>query len=446
MQQDSFLSFDLPAVARKKVSIGFDGGMLSSDAGVLLLRGVEQRLSIATRLAACLTDHRDPNRIDHTVVEMLRLRMFAIAAGYEDSNDCTTLRHDPVFKMALGRAPESGDPLCSQPTMSRLENAPSRTEIARMMGAMVDLFCASWTRAPASIILDIDDTFDAVHGKQQLSLFNAHYDERCFLPIHIYEGTSGKPVAVILREGKTPTGVEVRTILKRVIARIRRHWPKVHILVRGDSHYGRWEVMDWCEASDVDYIFGFGGNPVLHTMVRPISDELCVRRAITGAEKRRTWKALHYGAKSWGRQRRMVARIEATTLGLDIRYIVTTLRGTAKYLYETVYCGRGQAENFIKLHKAQLASDRTSCRDPRANQMRLILHTAAYWLLHTLRAAAPKRSVWARAEFNTLRLRLIKVAARVVEATARIRVWLPTACPHGTAFKLLAGRFAAAGP
>jgi hypothetical protein len=204
--------------------------------------------------------------------------------------------------------------------------------------------------------------------------------------------------------------------------------------------------MDWCEANDVDYIFGFGGNPVLHAMVRPISDELCVRRATTGAEKRRTWKALHYGAKSWGTQRRMVARIEATTLGLDIRYIVTTLRGTAKYLYETVYCGRGQAENFIKLHKAQLASDRTSCRDPRANQMRLILHTAAYWLLHTLRAAAPKRSVWARAEFNTLRLRLIKVEARVVEATARIRVWLPTACPDGAAFKLLAGRFAAAGP
>jgi hypothetical protein len=178
-------------------------------------------------------------------------------------------------------------------------------------------------------------------------------------------------------------------------------------------------------------------------MVRPIADELCVRRAITGADKRRTWKGLRYGAKSWGTQRRMVARIEATTLGLDIRYIVTSLRGPA---YETVYCARGQAENFIKLHKAQLASDRTSCRDPRANQMRLILHTAAYWLLHTLRAAAPKRSVWARVEFNTLRLRLIKIAARVVEGAARIRVWLPTACPDGAAFKLLAGRFAAAGP
>jgi hypothetical protein len=275
MQQDSLLSFDLPAVARKKVCIAFDGGMLSSNAGVLLLRGVERRLRIAARLAECLIDRRDQDRVDHPLVEMLRLRMFAIAAGYEDTNDCTTLRHDPVFKMAVGRAPESGEPLCSQPTMSRLENAPSRTEIARMMGAMVELFCASWKRAPASIILDIDDTFDAVHGKQQLSLFNAHYDERCFLPIHIYEGTSGKPVAMILREGKTPTGVEVRTILKHVIARIRRHWPKVGILVRGDSHYGRAEAMVWCETNGVDYIFGFGGNSVLHDWCGP-SPMTCV--------------------------------------------------------------------------------------------------------------------------------------------------------------------------
>jgi len=295
MQQDSRLPFDLPAVGRKKVSIAFDGGMLSSNAGVLLLRGVEQRLGIAKCLAACLTDHRDPDRIDHPLIEMLRLRMFAIASGYEDTNDCTTLRDDPVFKMAVGHAPESGAPLCSQPTMSRLENAPSRTEIARMMGAMVDLFCASWKRAPVSIILDIDDTFDAVHGKQQLSLFNAHYDERCFLPIHIYEGTSGKPVTMILRAGKTPSGVEVRTILKRVIARIRQHWPKVDILVRGDSHYGRSEAMSWCEANGVDYIFGFGSNPVLHDLLRPVADELCVRRAITGAEKLRTCKGLRYG-------------------------------------------------------------------------------------------------------------------------------------------------------
>jgi hypothetical protein len=446
MEQDTLLPFDLPAVARKKVSVAFDGGLLSSDAGVLVLRDVERHLGLATRLAGCLHDRRVAERIDHDLEEMLRLRMFAIAAGYEDANDCDKLRHDPVFKMAVGRPPESGAPLCSQPTLSRLENAPSRIEIARLMVAMVDQFCASWKRAPRSIVLDIDDTFDAVHGHQQLALFNAHYDERCFLPIHIYEGNTGKPVAVILRSGKTPNGVEVRTILKHVIGHIRRHWPKVHILVRGDSHYGRDEAMSWCEANGIDYIFGLAGNTVLAAVLHPAADALCVKRAVSQAAKLRRCSKLRYGAKSWDEPRRVIARLEATRLGLDIRYVVTSLTGSAEHLYETVYCGRGQAENFIKLHKAQLASDRTSCRDPKANQFRLILHTAAYWLLHTMRAAAPKRSFWARAEFTTLRLRLIKIAARVVEGAARIRLWLPTACPDADFFRWLAGRFATAGP
>jgi hypothetical protein len=443
MSEDTLLPFDLPSVGRKKLSVAFDGGLLSSNGGVLLLRGVERRLGLAARLAGCLRDKRNPNSILHTVEEMLRLRMFAIAAGYEDADDCDALRHDPLFKMALGREPETGDGLCSQPTMSRLENAPSRIEIGRMMGAMIDQFCASYPRAPASIILDIDDTFDAVHGHQQLSLFNAHYDERCFLPIHIYEGASGKPVAMILREGKTPSGREVRTILKHVVARIRRRWPKVHILVRGDGHYGRAEAMAWCEQTPgIDYIFGLPGNAVLDALTRPAADALCVERALGAAPVLRRFALLRYGAKSWKKQRRVVARLEATPLGLDIRYVVTSLPGTAQHLYEIVYCGRGQAENFIKLHKAQLASDRTSCRDPKANQFRLILHTAAYWLLHTLRAAAPKRSTLARAEFQTLRLRLLKIAARVIEGAARIRVWLPTSCPDAALFKLLAGRFA----
>jgi Transposase DDE domain group 1 len=446
MEEDSFLPFELPAVARKKVSVAFDGGMLSSDAGVLVLRDVERRLGMAARLAGCIRDRRNARRIDHTLEEMLRLRMFAIAAGYEDANDCATLRHDPVFKMAVGRAPETGDPLCSQPTLSRLENAPSRVELVRLMATMIDQFCASYRRPPSSIVLDIDDTFDAVHGRQQLSLFNAHYDERCFLPIHIYEGTTGKPVAVILREGKTPTGVEVRTILKHVIRRIRGHWPKVHILVRGDSHYGRVEAMEWCEQQGVDYVFGFGGNAVLKAMTQPAADVLCVKRATSAATKLRAFATLSYGARSWHKERRIAARIEATSKGLDIRYVVTSLKGTAKHLYETVYCARGQAENFIKWHKAQLASDRTSCRDPRANQFRLILHTAAYWLMLTVRAAMPKRSFLAHAEFDTLRMRLIKIAARVVESAARIRVWLPTACPDAALFRHLAGRFAATGP
>lgn len=446
MEEDTLLPFAFPAVARKKVSAAFDGGMLSSDAGVLLLRAVEKKLGLAPRLSACLKDKRDPDLIEHTVEEMIRLRVLAIAAGYEDANDFDRLRYDPVFKMAAGRSPEDGDPLCSQPTLSRLENAPSRTELGRMMLAMIDQFCASYRRAPKSIVLDIDDTFDAVHGHQQLSLFNAHYDERCFLPIHIYEGSSGKPVAMILREGKTPSGPEVRTILKHVINRIRSCWPKVHILVRGDSHYGRHEAMEWCESQGVDYVFGFAPNAILAAMVRSDADALCVERATSGAQKLRSFRKLRYGARSWKRERRLVARLEATEKGLDIRYIVTSLKGGAKHLYEIVYCARGEMENFIKLHKAQLASDRTSCRDPRANQFRLILHTAAYWLMLDMRKAVPRRSPLFRAEFATLRLHLIKIAARVVEVTARIRISLPTACPHAALFRQLVGRFAAAGP
>jgi hypothetical protein len=327
-----------------------------------------------------------------------------------------------------------------------LENAPSKIEIARLMAAMVDQFCDSYRRAPSSITLDIDDTFDAVHGHQQLSLFNAHYDERCFLPIHIYEASSGKPVAMILREGKTPSGEEVRMVLKHVIRRIRRHWPKIHILVRGDSHYDRDEVMEWCENDGTDYVFGFAGNDVLHALTREAADAIAVRRALLGEDKVRGFKAFRYGAKSWDKERRVVARIEATPKGLDVRYVVTSLRAGAMYLYQTLYCARGNAENFIKLHKSQLASDRTSCRDPRANQFRLILHTAAYWLMLAMRDAIAKRSPLSIAEFTTIRLRLLKIAARVVEGTARIRVFLPAACPDRDVFSALAGRLCAAGP
>jgi hypothetical protein len=446
MHDDNLLPFSLPAVCRKKVSVSFDGGSLSSDGGVLVLRDVERRLGLAERLAGCLVDRRDPVRINHELVEMLRWRMFLIAAGYEDADDCDSLRADPVFKMAVGRLPESGKALCSQPTMSRLENAPSKIAIARMMVAMVDLFCASWDRPPQAITLDIDDTLDRVHGHQQLSLFNAHYDERCFLPIHIYEASSGKPVAVILRPGKTPGGAEVRAIVKHVTRRLRRHWPATGICWRGDSHYARPEAMEWCEANGVGYLFGLAGNDALDARIRDMADDLCVRRAEAGEEKRRTWTAFDYAAKSWSKRRRVVARLEASQRGFDARYIVTSLTGSAERLYETDYCARGQAENFIKLHKTQLASDRTSCRSPTANQFRLILHTAAYWLLHTLRAAAPAASSWAAAEFTTLRLRLIKLAARVSEGAARIRVRLPSACPDKAIFRLLAGRFAAVGP
>ena len=446
MTEDTFLPFDLPAVSRKKVTADFAGGSISSDGGLVLLRAAERRLRLAETLAGCIREWRDPDRVVHSLPAMLRFRMFAIACGYEDADDCDDLRSDPLFKLAVGRAPESGRDLCSQPTMSRLENAPSLSEVGRLTAALVDIFCRSFPAPPAAITLDIDETCDAVHGHQQLSLFHGFYDTRCFLPVHVYHVESGKPVAILLRPGKTPSGVEVRTMLRHLTRRIRRHWPRTRLTFRGDSHYGRTEAMAWCEDNGVDYIFGLAGNAVLHALADETADDVELRHAETGADKTRGFADFDYAAGSWDRERRVVARLEATTRGFDARYIVTSLKGEPRHLYEGVYCARGQAENLIKQHKAQLASDRTSCQSPLANQFRLVLHTAAYWLMLALRDTVPRRMDLAWAEFATIRQRLLKIGARVVEKAARVRIHLASACPDATLFRLLAGRFATSGP
>ena len=428
------------------MSASFDGGAISSDGGLLLLREADRRLGLTRMLASCVQDRRDPSRISHAVEEMLLFRMMAIACGHEDADDCDALRDDPLFKLAAGRLPESGAPLCSQPTMSRFENMPNRTGAARMTAMMVDLFCKSFAKQPDAITLDIDDTCDPVHGGQQLSLFNAHYDTHCFLPIHIYDVSSGKPVVVFLREGKTPSGKEVALVLKHLDRRIRKHWPKTNITFRGDSHYGRPEAMAWCEANGIDYIFGLAGNSVLHRQVYEAGDALKVLRAEQGADKLRAFTETRYAAASWTTERRVIVRFEATTLGFDARYIVTTLTGEAQHLYENVYCQRGQAENLIKMHKVQMASDRTSCQSAIANQVRLVLHTGAYWLMLALRNAIPATHELAKAEFDTLRIKLLKIGARIIETASRIRVHLASACPNASLFRLIAGRLAAAGP
>ena len=345
----------LPAVGGKPVHVAFDGGRLTSDAGILLLAALEQRLNIAERLATCIEDPREPERVRHGLAEMIRYRALLIAAGYPDGNDCDALRSDPAFKMAVGRLPESGADLCSQPTISRLENLPGPVALKRMMAAMVELFCDSFDQVPRRILLDIDDTEDRVHGGQQLALWNAHYDSRCFLPIHIYEATTGKPVAVILRPGKTPDGAEVALVLRHLIGHIRARWPVVEIVVRGDSHYGRPEAMAWCERNRVGYIFGLASNPVLLRQVSPLAEDAALGRLAGEAEKVRRYGDFRYAAKSWAKsctgERRVIARVEAGPQGADSRFIVTNLPGLPKALYEKLYCARGQAENLIKAHK-----------------------------------------------------------------------------------------------
>jgi hypothetical protein len=252
---------------------------------------------------------------------------------------------------------------------------------------------------------------------------------------------------MLLRPGKTPSGAEIRNHLRRLVRRIRSHWPTTRLTIRGDGHYGRPEVMAWCEAHGVDYILGLPGNTVLSRLLEPMADDIRVRRAEEQAPVVRGYTETRYGAKSWQCQRRVAARIEATTQGLDIRCVVTNLLGgSPEWLYDTLYCARGQAENLIKLHKAQLASDRTSCRSPLANQVRLILHTGAYWMMLKLRDAIPEPQPLARAEFTTLRMRLLKTAARITETASRVRVAFAAACPEAALFASLARCLQPAGP
>jgi hypothetical protein len=417
---------------------------------LLLLREAERKLGMCRRLAAAMPDRRDPDRVRHEMFEMVMARTSAIACGHKDAIDLDRLRHDPLMKVAVGRHPQTGAPLASQSTISRLENTPSKTEAARLCVALLDQF--GTTVKPARLeIIDIDDTFCAAHGGQQLAFWNAHHDERGFASMHIYHVASGTPVAAILRPARTPKGTEVRTVVKHVTKRLKQHWPHTRIVWRGDGHYGRVEAMEWIENDGDDYIFGLAGNAVLDAMVAKTADNLRFHHAKSRQPKLRTYASFMYQATSWKRPRKVVARLECslqpdagetTSTGMrqevDIRYVVTSLKGSAQYLYEDVYCQRGQMENLIKLHKAQLASDRMSCHSATANQVRLALHTAAFWLMHGVRAAIPQTDPLAKAEFATIRERLIKIGARVIEHLARIRIQLPTSCPEGALFRAVA--------
>ena len=442
------LPFDLPAVSGKKLTVDYDGGNQSSDSGVLLLRLAEARLGVCRRVGAAMRDRRDPTRIEHTMKELVTARAFAIACGHEDAIDLDLLRDDPGFKLALGRCPESGAPLASQSTVTRMENAPSKIEAARVTAALVDQFAASVTPGPEAI-LDIDDSFYVAHGGQQLAFWNAHHDERGFAPMHIYHVASGAPVVTILRTAKTPKGSEAATVMKHVTKRLRRTaaWTDTRIIWRGDSHYGRPEAMEWCEANGCGYVFGMAGNSVLDGLVAEAAEHLGFWHALSEAPKTRGYAQVEYQAKSWSRPRRVVARIEVSLQpdgkgGLsqetDIRYVVTSLTGRPEHIYEDVYCQRGEAENLIKLHKTQFASSRTSCHSATANQIRLVLATAAFWLMREVRRAIPAGHRMARAEFATIRERLLKIAARIVEMKARIRVHLPASCPERSLFRTVA--------
>src|SRR5450631_1884025 len=430
----------LSPVAGKPIIARFDGGLLSSDGGLLALREIEQRLGIASRVAGCIADPRVPEQITHQLDEIVRFRMLMIAAGYEDGNDADALRHDPMFKLAMGRLPEDGA-LCSQPTISRLENLPDKRTLLRMGYAMVDFYCDSFRHVPRRIVLDIDDTFDAVHGGQQLRLFNAHHDQYGFQPIVVFDA-EGRMIAAVLRPACRPDGRQIVKWLRRLIAALRENWPRVEIMLRADSHYCTPEVLRFCRARRLDYTLGVAPTATLRKHIVTL-EESTAARAATDADgkKLRRFKEFYDGAGSWDRVERIIARVEAGPRGTDTRFIVTSLATlSGRTIYQDIYCVRGQAENHIKAWKTHLAADRTSCSRATANQLRLFLHAGAYWIMWGLRVSMPRRSRWRVAQFDTLRLRLIKLAVRIEVLRTQVRLHLPKATPDQAIFTLLLTR------
>ena len=435
----------LSPVARKSLTATQDAGNLTSNGGLVVLREAARRLDLAGVIADPLPDTRNQLLVIHSYRAMVTARMMAIAAGQEDADDLDALRHDPALLIACERAPEGGHDIPSQPTISRLENLADARTLYRIGTGFIDLFCESYARAPTSIVLDIDDTDDMVHGQQELALFNTHAGGHCFQPIHIFEGNSGKPILSLLRPGKRPSGQEIARVLAHVIRRIRRHWPQVDILVRADGHYCAPEVLDLLRKKRCGYILGLSRNKTLDALAAPWREQ-CQWRWKPSPGRVRRFHQFEYAAGSWSKEEKVIARVEATELGTDARFIVTNLAGRGKHLYDKVYCQRGRAENLIKDMKLATRSDKTACSRWQANQFRLFLHMGAYWLLHSLRMAAPKRSRWRGATFETIRYVFVKIAVRVEEMKRSVKLAFPSHLPHADALALVTQRLTAQGP
>lgn len=409
----------------KKVEVDFNGGEVTSDAGLLFLRESESQIGVINKIATVLHDKRHPSYVKHHIVQLLTQRVFQIASGYEDGNDSDDLRDDPILKMSCDKE----EALASQPTMCRFENAPTRSALYRIAQVLVDVFIASYDKAPQGIVLDIDDTDDPTYGHQQLSLFNAYHDCYCYMPLHIYEGKSGKLITTILRPGKRASGKEIVSILKRVVKRIRAAWPHVGILLRGDSYYSSPAVYDFCREHDIKYAIGFKPYKPLMNKAQELINK---SRELYEFTKRpvKLYGECTYQAGSWSSPARIIYKSEYNHQGSNLRFIVTNLvHANRKFIYETIYCGRGAMELMIKEHKNHLISDRTSCSSFEANQFRLFLHSIAYVLVHSFRERHLKNTELARAQFNTIRLKILKIGARVRHLSTKIKIHLPSSYP-----------------
>jgi hypothetical protein len=422
----------------------FDGGRVSSDGGLLLLREVDRRYGVTESIASRLRDRRQPGKVRQSLHDLVRQRVYQIACGYEDCNDAATLAGDPVFKAALDRVPNSDPDLASQPTLSRFENGLSRTDLYRAAQVLIELFVAQ-TRPPQQIILDVDATDDPTHGQQEFSFFHGYYGTYCYLPLLCFASAddgSHHLLAAVLRPGNVHAGAKTVVILKRIVARLRQAWPDTEILLRGDSGLALPEVYDWCEAHGVDYLIGLARNSRLQALAEPFLAQARDEHRQTQSKVRHLHE-VRYAAGSWPAERRVIVKAEVTAQGDNLRFVVTSLEGdTPDDLYAR-YAERGDVENRIKELKNDLAADRTSCHRFLANQARLLLHAVAFVLLTLLRGLLTGTEL-ATAQAATLRLRLLKVGVRVRQSVRRLWLHLASAYPWQHLWQLVLDRLRAA--
>jgi len=413
----------------KEVVADFAGGRITSDAGGLLLRELDQRYRIAENAARCLHDPRDGHKVKHDLLTLVRQRLFAIAQGYEDNNDAATLAKDPAFKIMAGKAPESAPDLASQPTLSRFENRVTAKDLRRLCDRLLELYLKTHPGPRKVIVLDMDGTDDPTHGRQQLSFFHGYYEEYMYHPLLVFDGRDGFPLAAVLRPGNTHSSRGALAVLKRLIQKLRQAYPKALILFRADAGFAVPALYSYLEGQpETRYVIGFITNNRLLAETAPLLSKAQRQYQETG-EKQRLFTSFSYQAESWDKPRRIIAKVEYTHLGANQRFVVTNLSRNPQFVYDDIYVLRGDVENRIKELKLDIKADRLSCHRFLANQFRLLLHTAAYclfWLLrHHLRGTE-----LATAQVHTLRLKLLKIGARIRETSRRIWVHLASGYPY----------------
>lgn len=422
------------SLGSQKVVADFDGGRLTSDAGGLLLREVDRRIGLTSALAGCISDPRDPAKITHELRTLLAQRIFGIALGYEDLNDHQTLRDDPLLAVLTDQRPDPESPLGSPPTLCRMENTITGASLGRMSEVLVEQFIASYRRPPRRIVLDFDATHDPVHGKQEGRFFHGFYDCYCFLPLYVFCGD--RLLCAYLRPSNIDPARHSRAILKLLVRRIRKSWPRTRIIVRADSGFCRWKMLRFCEKNGLGYVIGLARNPVLQRLAEPFMEQAEDRFQQTGS-KQRYFHDVCYAAKTWDRQRRVVVKAERLVQGPNGRFVVTNLHDDPQEIYDGLYTARGDMENRIKEQQLGLFADRTSCRKFLANQFRLLLASAAYVLIEHLRRVGLRGTELAKAQVTTIRLQLFKIAARVVTSVRRVVFHLASSYPYQLLFRRL---------